>query len=49
MLDEDLRSATKVAAGDYSWDDAPAQWRRAIRELAVSLQADWPALGITTG
>jgi MinD-like ATPase involved in chromosome partitioning or flagellar assembly len=49
MLDEDLRSATKVAAGDYSWDDAPDQWRRAIRELAVSLQADWPSLGITTG
>jgi MinD-like ATPase involved in chromosome partitioning or flagellar assembly len=48
-LDEDLRSATKVASGDYSWDDAPAQWRRAIRELAVSLQADWPSLGITTG
>jgi MinD-like ATPase involved in chromosome partitioning or flagellar assembly len=48
-LDEDLRSATKVATGDYSWDDAPEQWRRAIRELAVSLQADWPALGITTG
>ena len=49
MLDEDLRSATKVAAGDYSWDEAPDQWRRAIRELAVSLQADWPSLGITTG
>jgi MinD-like ATPase involved in chromosome partitioning or flagellar assembly len=49
LLDEDLRSATKVAAGDYSWDDAPDQWRRAIRELAVSLQADWPSLGITTG
>jgi MinD-like ATPase involved in chromosome partitioning or flagellar assembly len=48
-VEEDLRSATKVAAGDYSWDDAPDQWRRAIRELAVSLQADWPALGITTG
>jgi MinD-like ATPase involved in chromosome partitioning or flagellar assembly len=48
-LDEDLRSATKVASGDYSWDDAPPQWRRAIRELAVSLQADWPSLGITTG
>jgi MinD-like ATPase involved in chromosome partitioning or flagellar assembly len=48
-LDEDLRSATKVANGDYSWDDAPDQWRRSIRELAVSLQADWPALGITTG
>jgi MinD-like ATPase involved in chromosome partitioning or flagellar assembly len=48
-LDEDQRSATRVAAGDYSWDDAPPQWRRAIRELAVSLQAGWPRLGITTG
>jgi MinD-like ATPase involved in chromosome partitioning or flagellar assembly len=46
-LAEDPRSATRVAAGDYSWDDAPEQWRRAIRELAVSLQAGWPALGIT--
>ena len=48
-LDEDLRSATRVASGDYSWDDAPPQWRRAIRELAVSLQAGWSGLGITTG
>jgi MinD-like ATPase involved in chromosome partitioning or flagellar assembly len=48
-LDEDNRSATRVANGDYSWEDAPATWRRSIRELAVSLQAGWPALGITTG
>jgi MinD-like ATPase involved in chromosome partitioning or flagellar assembly len=46
-LAEDHRSATHVAAGDYSWDDATPAWRRSIRELAVSLQADWPALGIT--
>jgi MinD-like ATPase involved in chromosome partitioning or flagellar assembly len=48
-IDEDQRSATRVASGDYSWDDAPRQWRRAIRELAVSLQADWLRLGLTTG
>jgi MinD-like ATPase involved in chromosome partitioning or flagellar assembly len=47
-LDEDLRAATRVATGDYTWDDAPPQWRRAIRELAVSLEAGWPGLGITT-
>ena len=46
-LDEDLRSATRVTSGDYSWDDAPSQWRRAIRELAVSLQAGWSGVGIT--
>ena len=45
-LDEDLRSATR---GDRRLlvDDAPPQWRRAIRELAVTLQAGWPGLGIT--
>ena len=48
-LDEDQRSATRVAGGDYSWDEAPEPWRRSIRELAVSLQAGWPALGVTTG
>jgi MinD-like ATPase involved in chromosome partitioning or flagellar assembly len=48
-LAEDQRSATRVAGGDYSWDDAPEPWRRSIRELAVSLQADWPGLGITSG
>jgi MinD-like ATPase involved in chromosome partitioning or flagellar assembly len=46
-LDEDQKAATRLANGDYSWDDAPPAWRRAIRELAVSLQADWPGLGIT--
>jgi MinD-like ATPase involved in chromosome partitioning or flagellar assembly len=48
-LDEDQQSATRLVNGDYSWDDAPPRWRRSIRELAVSLQADWPALGLTTG
>jgi MinD-like ATPase involved in chromosome partitioning or flagellar assembly len=45
-LDEDRRAATRVATGDFTWDDAPPQWRRAIRELAISLQAGWPGLGI---
>jgi hypothetical protein len=35
--------------GDYSRDDAPPRWRRAVRELAVSLEAGWPGLAITTG
>jgi hypothetical protein len=32
-------------AGDCSWRDAPEAWQRSLRELAVSLEADWPALG----
>jgi MinD-like ATPase involved in chromosome partitioning or flagellar assembly len=47
-LAEDQAAATKLVNGDYTWDDAPPAWRRSIRELAVTLQAGWPALGITT-
>jgi MinD-like ATPase involved in chromosome partitioning or flagellar assembly len=46
-LADDPRAATRVTSGEYSWDEAPAAWRRSIRELAVSLLADWPRLGIT--
>ena len=39
--------AARVAGGDFTWDDAPDGWARQIRELAVVLQSDWPALGLT--
>jgi hypothetical protein len=45
-VSEDQQGATRVASGDFSWDDAPAAWDRQIRELAVVLQADWPGLGL---
>jgi MinD-like ATPase involved in chromosome partitioning or flagellar assembly len=46
-VDEDQRAAARVAAGDFAWDDAPGTWARQVRELAVTMQADWPALGLT--
>ena len=46
-VDEDQRGATRVASGDFSWDDAPASWNRQVRELAVVLQADWERLGLS--
>jgi MinD-like ATPase involved in chromosome partitioning or flagellar assembly len=46
-IDEDQRAAARVAGGDFSWDDAPEGWARQIRELAVTIQADWPGLGLT--
>lgn len=46
-IDEEPRAAARVAAGDFAWDDAPPVWARQVRELAVVLQADWPALGLT--
>jgi MinD-like ATPase involved in chromosome partitioning or flagellar assembly len=41
------RSAHSVAAGAFDWRDAPASWRRSMRELAAVLAAAWPALGAT--
>jgi MinD-like ATPase involved in chromosome partitioning or flagellar assembly len=49
VVDEEPRAAARVAAGDFGWSDAPASWRRSVRELALSLQADWPGLGLTAG
>ena len=46
-VDEDQHGATRVASGDFSWDDAPPTWNRQIRELAVVLQADWARLGLS--
>jgi len=41
-------SASALAAGDWSWDDAPASWQISLRELAAVMVADWPALGLAT-
>jgi MinD-like ATPase involved in chromosome partitioning or flagellar assembly len=46
-IDEDQRGATRIAGGDFTWDDAPDSWKRSVRELAVVLQADWRDLGLT--
>src|SRR4051794_16871220 len=45
-IEDDQRAAQRVAAGDFNWQDAPETWQRSVRELAVALEADWPALGL---
>ncbi len=45
-IEDDQAGAGRVAAGTFSWDDAPGPWRRSIRELATTIVADWPRLGI---
>jgi MinD-like ATPase involved in chromosome partitioning or flagellar assembly len=47
QIRSDLRAARQVAAGRFNWLDAPEAWRIALRELATSLVADWPMLGIS--
>jgi len=46
-IEEDSPAATRVAAGDFAWRDAPGSWQRALRELVVTLQANWPELGLS--
>ncbi|HEY1277646.1 MAG TPA: EsaB/YukD family protein [Thermoleophilaceae bacterium] len=41
-------AASALAAGDFSWDDAPKAWQQSIRELGAVMVADWPGLGLAT-
>jgi MinD-like ATPase involved in chromosome partitioning or flagellar assembly len=45
-IEDDQRAAQRIAAGEFEWRDAPATWQRSVRELAVVLESDWPALGL---
>jgi hypothetical protein len=48
QLSAEPESASALAAGDWSWDDAPADWQISLRELAAVMVADWPGLGLAT-
>jgi MinD-like ATPase involved in chromosome partitioning or flagellar assembly len=41
------QAASRLAAGDFNWSDAPPRWQVSVRELALALIADWSALGLT--
>jgi len=45
-IEDDQAGAGRVAAGTFSWQDAPRAWRRSVLELTATLVADWPRLGI---
>jgi MinD-like ATPase involved in chromosome partitioning or flagellar assembly len=40
------QAAAGLAAGTFTWPGAAADWRRALHELAATLVADWPRLGL---
>ncbi len=46
VLPEHEVGAARVVGGAFDWRDAPPAWRRAVREMAAVLVADWPALGV---
>jgi MinD-like ATPase involved in chromosome partitioning or flagellar assembly len=46
VIPSEADAASRLAAGEFEWRDAPATWQRAIRELAVALVSDWKRLGV---
>ena len=47
VLPSNTRAASQLASGLFDWRDAPAGWKRAMREVAAALVTDWPELGAT--
>lgn len=47
VLPSNQRAASQLTTGIFDWRDAPAGWKRAIREVAAALVSDWPELGAT--
>ena len=45
-LDSEPEMASRLSAGDFSWDLAPKSWQRSMRELAAVMVRDWPDLGL---
>jgi MinD-like ATPase involved in chromosome partitioning or flagellar assembly len=46
VIPDQVSAATRLAAGNFDWRDAPAGWQLAVRQLAVVLVADWRRLGL---
>ena len=47
MVPSEPNEAARLAAARFDWREAPERWQRSIRELAVQLVSEWPALGLT--
>jgi len=47
QIEADGEAAARVSMGEFTWEDSPAEWKIAIRQLAAYLAADWESLGRT--
>ncbi len=47
-LSADHETASRLSAGDFSWEVAPADWQVAVRELLAVMVKDWPDLGLAS-
>lgn len=46
VLPEAGEAAARLSSGRFDWEEAPYGWQVAVRELALSLILQWPALGL---
>ncbi len=47
-LDAEPEAASRLSAGDFSWELAPDGWQVAVRELLTVMVRDWPDLGLAS-
>jgi MinD-like ATPase involved in chromosome partitioning or flagellar assembly len=47
VIPSEPNEAARLAAARFDWREAPASWQRSIRQLAVQVVSEWPALGLT--
>lgn len=49
LLEEERKAATSLAAGRFSWVDAPTTWQQSVREIACVLVGRWRQMGVIAG
>ena len=49
VVEANARAASRVAAGDFTWEDPAGPWDVTLRELASALLSQWQGLGLTVG
>ncbi len=47
-LKAEPEAASRLSAGDFSWELAPNGWQVAVRELLAVMVKDWPELGLSS-
>jgi hypothetical protein len=46
VIPAEMKAASMLGLGAFTWSDLPDAWQRTVRELAAVLIAGWPSLGL---
>lgn len=47
-VEAEHEAASRLSAGDFSWELAPKGWQVSVRELLALMVLDWPDLGLSS-